>query len=104
MRIATGQLMAQQFAGNRRLSPRATNALIFAGALLLAPAMFASAASAQVLGYASAPQSSFPSDNIMVTPDQPALSDDSDGIVKRAAGAAAPQPWSLSIPAKRPAP
>src|SRR5580692_2065805 len=71
--------MAQQFAGNRRLSPRVTNALILAGALLLAPTIFAGAASAQVLGYASAPPSSFPSDNVMVTPDQPALSDDSDG-------------------------
>jgi lipoprotein-anchoring transpeptidase ErfK/SrfK len=71
--------MSQQFAGNRRLSPRVTNALILAGALLLAPTVLASAASAQVLGYASAPPSSFPSDNVMVTPDQPALSDDSDG-------------------------
>ena len=66
--------MAQQFAGNR-LSPRVTNALILAGVLFLAP----TAASAQVLGYAPAPQNSFPSDNIMVAPDQPALSDDSDG-------------------------
>jgi lipoprotein-anchoring transpeptidase ErfK/SrfK len=75
--------MSQQSAGNRRLSPRVTNALILAGALLLAPTIFASTASAQgfgqVLGYASAPQNSFPSDNIMVAPDQPALSDDSDG-------------------------
>jgi lipoprotein-anchoring transpeptidase ErfK/SrfK len=71
--------MAQQFAGNRRHSPRVTNALIFAGALLLAPGFFASAASAQVLGYASTPQNLFPSDNVMVAPDQPALSDDGDG-------------------------
>jgi lipoprotein-anchoring transpeptidase ErfK/SrfK len=75
----TGHLMAHQSAGNRRLSPRVTNALILAGALLLAPSLFASAASAQVLGYASTPQSSFPNDNVMVEPDQPALSDDSDG-------------------------
>jgi lipoprotein-anchoring transpeptidase ErfK/SrfK len=75
----TGHLMAQQFAGNRRHSPRVTNALMFAGALLLAPTILTSAASAQVLGYASAPQSSFPSDNVMVEPDQPALSDDGDG-------------------------
>jgi lipoprotein-anchoring transpeptidase ErfK/SrfK len=77
--------MSQQFAGNRRLSPRVTNALILAGALLLAPTMLTSAASAQgvgqVLGYASAPQNSFPSDNIMVSPDQPALSDDSAGVL-----------------------
>jgi lipoprotein-anchoring transpeptidase ErfK/SrfK len=75
----TGHLMAQQSAGNRRHSPRVTNALILAGALLSAPGLFASAASAQVLGYASAPQNSFPSDNVMVEPDQPALSDDGDG-------------------------
>ena len=56
-----------------------TNALILAGALLLAPAILSSSASAQVLGYASAPQNSFPSDNVMVEPDQPALSDDGDG-------------------------
>jgi lipoprotein-anchoring transpeptidase ErfK/SrfK len=74
--------MAQQFAGNHRHSPRVTNALIFAGALLLAPTLFTSAAGAQVLGYASAPQSSFPSDNVMVEPDQPALGDDgSAGVV-----------------------
>ena len=51
---------------------------MFAGALV-ASALLASAANAQVLGYASAPQSSFPSDNIMVAPDQPSLSDDGDG-------------------------
>jgi lipoprotein-anchoring transpeptidase ErfK/SrfK len=77
----TGQIMAHVrafgFSGNRRLPLRATNALIFAGALLLAPAIFASSASAQVLGYASAPQSSFPSDNI-ITPNAPAATE-SDG-------------------------
>ncbi len=71
--------MTQTFAGNRRLSSRAANALVFASALMLAPAIFTSSASAQLLGYASAPQSSFPSDNMMVSPDQPALSDDGDG-------------------------
>ena len=65
-----GQHMTQNFAGNRRHSSRAASALIFAGALLSAPAFLASAANAQVLGYAAAPQSSFPSDDIMVTPDQ----------------------------------
>jgi lipoprotein-anchoring transpeptidase ErfK/SrfK len=73
--------MTQTFAGDRRLSSRAANALVFAGALMLAPAMFSSSASAQLLGYASAPQSSFPSDNMMVAPDQPALTDDGDGSV-----------------------
>jgi lipoprotein-anchoring transpeptidase ErfK/SrfK len=53
---------------------------IFTGTLALAAsALLSGAASAQVLGYASAPPSSFPSDNIMVTPDRPALSDDRDG-------------------------
>jgi lipoprotein-anchoring transpeptidase ErfK/SrfK len=52
----------------------ATNALIFAGILSLAPVMLSTGASAQVLGYASTPQSSFPSDNIMVTP-----TDEGDG-------------------------
>jgi lipoprotein-anchoring transpeptidase ErfK/SrfK len=64
--------MTQQFAGNRRLSPRVTNALIVAGTLFLTPAMFAGEASAQVLGYASSPNSAFPSDDIMVAPNDPA--------------------------------
>ncbi len=75
--------MTQTFAGIRRLSPRATSALIFAGVLL-----WASAASAQVLGqapgqalgYASAPQDAFPSDNNMtLAPADPTLSDQGDG-------------------------
>jgi len=65
-----GQHMTQNVAGNRRHSSRVASVLIFAGALLSAPAFLASAANAQVLGYAAAPQSSFPSDDIMVTPDQ----------------------------------
>jgi lipoprotein-anchoring transpeptidase ErfK/SrfK len=71
--------MAQISTGNRRHSLRVTNALAFAGALLLAPAILASGASAQVLGYAFAPQSSFPSDNIMLAPTEPALTDQGDG-------------------------
>jgi lipoprotein-anchoring transpeptidase ErfK/SrfK len=70
--------MAHGFTGNRILSLRATNALIFAGALSLASATFPTSASAQVLGYASAPQSSFPSDNI-IAPNEPAATDESDG-------------------------
>jgi lipoprotein-anchoring transpeptidase ErfK/SrfK len=69
--------MTHNLTGNRRPSPRATSALIFAGALLLAPALLSSAASAQVLGYAAASQGS-PSDN-MLAPDRPALSDEGDG-------------------------
>jgi lipoprotein-anchoring transpeptidase ErfK/SrfK len=71
--------MAQTSAGTRRPSSRAAYALIFAGALLVAPAIFSTAASAQALGYASTPQSSFPSDNMMQTPTEPALTDDGDG-------------------------
>jgi len=64
----------------RHMSPKfaATYALIFAGTLLLAPAMLCTGASAQVLGYASAPQSSFPTDNVM-SPTDPALTDEGDG-------------------------
>ena len=69
--------MARNFAGIRRHSLRATSALIFAGALLAVPVMLPSAASAQVLGYASAPDSAFPSDNIMVTPSSPGEGDGS---------------------------
>jgi lipoprotein-anchoring transpeptidase ErfK/SrfK len=71
--------MTQKFAGLRRQSQRATSALIFAGVLLLAPAILPGAADAQVLGYASTPQSSFPSDNMMLASPDPALSDDGDG-------------------------
>jgi lipoprotein-anchoring transpeptidase ErfK/SrfK len=80
MRIAPGQIMTQTFAGFRRLSPRVTNALVLAGVMLMAPVIFSSAASAQVLGYAAAPLSAFPSDN-MVAPDEPALTEDGDGSV-----------------------
>jgi lipoprotein-anchoring transpeptidase ErfK/SrfK len=53
--------------------------VIFAGVLLSAPALFTGAASAQVLGYASAPQTSFPSDGMMTAPADSALSDQGDG-------------------------
>lgn len=53
-----------QFSENRRYVSRATNALMFAAALVLAPAFTATGASAQVLGYASAPQNAFPSDGL----------------------------------------
>jgi len=70
--------MSQHLSGLLSQPRRATHALIFAGALATS-ALLSGAASAQVLGYASAPPSSFPSDNIMVTPDQPALNDDGNG-------------------------
>ena len=76
--------MTQKFAELGKSSPfksssRLTGPLI-AGVLLLAPMLLSGAASAQVLGFAAAPQSAFPSDNIM-TPAEPALSDDGDGSV-----------------------
>jgi lipoprotein-anchoring transpeptidase ErfK/SrfK len=64
-----GRLMTQVFYANRGLSPRVTNALIFAGVLLLAPAIFSHQASAQLLGYAPAPQSAFPSEGMTLAPD-----------------------------------
>jgi lipoprotein-anchoring transpeptidase ErfK/SrfK len=56
--------MTQGFCGNRRQSPRVTNALVFAGVLLLAPVLPSSGASAQMLGYAAPPQSAFPSEGM----------------------------------------
>src|SRR5258708_32462615 len=50
---------------NRRLRPRVTTALVFAGAFLLAPAILSTQANAQILGYAPAQRSSFPADNLM---------------------------------------
>jgi lipoprotein-anchoring transpeptidase ErfK/SrfK len=58
---------------NRRLWPRVTTALVFAGAFLLAQAILSTQANAQILGYAPAQRSSFPADNLMT--DEGALSD-----------------------------
>ena len=77
-----GPLMTPTLAGIRRLSPRATSALIFAGALVWAPVIFTTAASAQGLGQAfgyASPQTSFPSDDATLAPADPALSDEGDG-------------------------
>jgi lipoprotein-anchoring transpeptidase ErfK/SrfK len=71
--------MAQTSAGDRRNQRRASSAFILAGALLLAPIILSSAASAQALGYAPTPQSGFPSDNIMFAPAAPATTDEGDG-------------------------
>jgi lipoprotein-anchoring transpeptidase ErfK/SrfK len=79
MRIASGQIMTQIFASYRRPSPRATSALIFAGVLSLAPAMFTGAANAQALAYVPAQQTSFPSDSIMTAPADSALPDERTG-------------------------
>jgi lipoprotein-anchoring transpeptidase ErfK/SrfK len=79
MLIRSGQIMAQTLAGNRRLPLRATGALVLGAALMLSPILFAGTASAQALGYASAAQSGFPSDNLMFPQNEPALTDDGDG-------------------------
>jgi lipoprotein-anchoring transpeptidase ErfK/SrfK len=68
-----GLLMTQGRDENRRPRPRVSSALVLAGALLLAPATLSNQANAQILGYASAPQSSFPSNNLMLVPDEGGL-------------------------------
>src|SRR6202158_2682003 len=80
MRIASGQIMTQISGRFSVPPPRVTTALVLAGAWLRAPVIFSSAASAQGLAYAPAPQSAFPSDN-MIAPDQPAATDDGNGSV-----------------------
>ncbi len=52
---------------------------------MLLSALFSSEASAQALGYASTPQGAFPSDNIMVTPNDPSADE-----AAMAAGACCP--------------
>jgi lipoprotein-anchoring transpeptidase ErfK/SrfK len=79
--------MTQILAGIRRPSPRATSALIFAGALFWAAVLSTSAASAQgvgvALGYAPqalgyAPRASFPSDGMTFAPADSSRSDGGD--------------------------
>ena len=82
MRIALGQIMTQAFAGNRRLS-RATGALVLGAALMLSPVLLSGPANAQALGYAAAPPSAFPSDDIMLAPDAPAASDEGGVLPER---------------------
>jgi lipoprotein-anchoring transpeptidase ErfK/SrfK len=91
-----GQYMAQNLETVRRSSRRASQTLVFAGALL-ASAIFSGQAGAQTLGYASTPESAFPSDNVMVTPDQPALSDDADGTATGSGDAALPERYQRRI-------
>ena len=71
--------MTQKSTANRRQSSRVTSTLIWAGVLLLAPPILSSEASAQVLGYVSASQSSSPSDNTMLAPPATALTGEGDG-------------------------
>jgi lipoprotein-anchoring transpeptidase ErfK/SrfK len=85
MRIASGQVMAQTFAGRlscagKLLSWRATGALVLGTALLLSPALLESA-SAQLLGYASNAPMAFPSDNLMVAPAEPAEDGDDAAVM-----------------------
>jgi lipoprotein-anchoring transpeptidase ErfK/SrfK len=76
--------MAQKSAGSRRRLSRAASAFsLFAGTLVLATAMLSGVASAQVLGYASAPQNSFPSDSIMQEPATPADQDNASVLPER---------------------
>ncbi|HEY4974537.1 MAG TPA: hypothetical protein VII41_13070, partial [Steroidobacteraceae bacterium] len=72
MRIALGQIMTQTFAGNCRLSLRASGALVFGALLTVSPAIFSGAANAQPLGYASAQPGGFPSDDLMPASTEPA--------------------------------
>jgi lipoprotein-anchoring transpeptidase ErfK/SrfK len=60
MQSQMGQHMTQPYPANRRSSPRVLSALVFAGALLSAPVVLSSAASAQALGYAPAQPGTFP--------------------------------------------
>jgi lipoprotein-anchoring transpeptidase ErfK/SrfK len=64
-----------QFSEKRRQTSRATNALIFAAALL-APALTAPQASGQVLSYAPAASSAFPSEDVAL-----ALPEDESSVV-----------------------
>jgi len=67
-----------QFSGNRRQASRATNALIFAAALLV-PALMPTQGSAQILGYAAAPSSAFPSEDAALALPQ----DESNAVPER---------------------
>ena len=62
--------MTQILAGIRRSSPRATSALVIAGALLLSP--FVSAANAQTPGQAYGYALQDPADDVTLAPANPA--------------------------------
>jgi lipoprotein-anchoring transpeptidase ErfK/SrfK len=61
--------MTQASSGNHKLSLRATAALAFAAALIVAPMLWSTGASAQMMSYASAPSNGFPEDEVMAAPD-----------------------------------
>ncbi len=71
--------MTQEILRDREPSPRATNALAFALALMLTPALLSSETRAQPLGYVSASQTSYPTDGIRSPRTHSALTDDTDG-------------------------
>ncbi|MBR1148262.1 L,D-transpeptidase [Bradyrhizobium sp. AUGA SZCCT0431] len=56
---------------HRRRQSRVTHALVFISTMVLAPSVFSTAASAQMLGYASTQPNSFPADEVMVEPATP---------------------------------
>ena len=64
------------FEGRRTSSPQLIGAGITAAALIFASVALSGAAQAQALGYSATPQSSFPSDGIMTTPDDSAATDE----------------------------
>jgi lipoprotein-anchoring transpeptidase ErfK/SrfK len=72
----TGAIMSQAFSGNRKPPLRATNALIFAAAMIFAPAIGATHASAQALGYASA------SPNLLTTDDGSVIAPPQSGVTE----------------------
>ena len=61
--------MPQASSRNRKLSLRSAPALAFAAALVLAPTLWSTGASAQVMSYASAPSNGFPEDDVMAAPE-----------------------------------
>jgi lipoprotein-anchoring transpeptidase ErfK/SrfK len=65
MRVQRGSPMTQSFAASRRYPSRVANALVFAGALILA---LPTAAGAQTFGYASTQPDGFPTDEVMTAP------------------------------------
>ena len=85
--------MTQILAGIRRPSPRATSALVIAGALLLSP-LLVGAANAQAPGQARDPGQAYgyalqdPSDDVTLAPGNPA--DQGDGAMCCRSGCAAP--------------
>src|SRR5665213_1131979 len=74
-----GRAMAQKSAANRRQCLRTTGVSMLAGALLVAPAMFCSTASAQMLSYAPSPPTAFSSDDMALAPAESSSTNQGDG-------------------------